>query len=160
MAEFASRGVANTGLGLGIAGTALGLMNGGVSLFGGWGRNGFYNDGYGFPGDRFVNRYEAGMMHENASKQSEIDLLKAEMADEKKMIEMYKYIDGRFREFENEFKGQSVWNAHQSDAIAGLHADIEELRHMTRRYIPKQNIVPEPMDRYNTWVPPINNKTE
>lgn len=30
MAEFASRGVANTGLGFGIAGTALSLLNGGL----------------------------------------------------------------------------------------------------------------------------------
>ena len=41
MAEFASKGVAGTGLGLGIAGTALGLLNGGLGglglggLFGG-----------------------------------------------------------------------------------------------------------------------------
>ena len=30
MAEFASKGVAGSGLGLGIAGTALGLLNGGL----------------------------------------------------------------------------------------------------------------------------------
>lgn len=41
MAEFASKGVAGSGLGLGIAGTALGLLNsgflnGGCGLFGGW----------------------------------------------------------------------------------------------------------------------------
>lgn len=36
MAEFASKGVAGTGLGLGIAGTALGLLNnGGNGLLGG-----------------------------------------------------------------------------------------------------------------------------
>ena len=32
MAEFASKGVAGSGLGLGIAGTALGLLNNGVLL--------------------------------------------------------------------------------------------------------------------------------
>lgn len=31
MAEFASKGVAGSGLGLGIAGTALGLLNNGVT---------------------------------------------------------------------------------------------------------------------------------
>ena len=31
MAEFASKGVAGSGLGLGIAGTALGLLNGGLN---------------------------------------------------------------------------------------------------------------------------------
>lgn len=44
MAEFASKGVAGSGLGLGIAGTALGLLNsgflnGGCGLFGGWNGN-------------------------------------------------------------------------------------------------------------------------
>ena len=34
MAEFASKGVAGTGLGLGIAGTALGLMNGNGGILG------------------------------------------------------------------------------------------------------------------------------
>lgn len=35
MAEFASKGVAGTGLGLGIAGTALGLLNGNGNVLGG-----------------------------------------------------------------------------------------------------------------------------
>jgi len=35
MAEFASKGVAGTGLGLGIAGTALGLLNGNGNILGG-----------------------------------------------------------------------------------------------------------------------------
>ena len=42
--DFASKGVAGAGLGLGIAGTALGLLNGGIpGLFGncnGWNMNG------------------------------------------------------------------------------------------------------------------------
>lgn len=38
MAEFASKGVADSGLGLGIAGTALGLLNGGL--------NGILGNGY------------------------------------------------------------------------------------------------------------------
>lgn len=38
--DFASKGVAGAGLGLGIAGTALGLLNGGIpGLLGGWGYN-------------------------------------------------------------------------------------------------------------------------
>lgn len=43
MAEFASKGVAGSGLGLGIAGTALGVLNGGLGnlLGGGW--NGYNN---------------------------------------------------------------------------------------------------------------------
>lgn len=40
MAEFASKGVAGSGLGLGIAGTALGLLNnGGNGLLGGGNQN-------------------------------------------------------------------------------------------------------------------------
>ena len=34
--EYGSKAAANTGLGFGIAGTALGLLNGGLGMLGGW----------------------------------------------------------------------------------------------------------------------------
>ena len=71
MAEFASKGVAGTGLGLGIAGTALGLMNGGNggilgNLFGG--NNRCYGE------SAPVNRYELGLEQKIASLESGIAL--------------------------------------------------------------------------------------
>ena len=55
--KFASKGVAGSGLGLGIAGTALGLLNGNGlgGLFGGMNPN-----TCGCSENHFVNRYEAG----------------------------------------------------------------------------------------------------
>ena len=43
MADFASKGVAGSGLGLGIAGTALGLLNNNGNLLGGLLGTGNYN---------------------------------------------------------------------------------------------------------------------
>ena len=47
MAEFASKGVAGAGLGLGIAGTALGVLNGGLGNVDKWLENDAYADGEG-----------------------------------------------------------------------------------------------------------------
>ena len=52
MAEFASKGVAGSGLGLGIAGTALGLLNGGLGNILGTG----YNNNCGCNENMLVNR--------------------------------------------------------------------------------------------------------
>ena len=52
--EYASKGVAGSGLGLGIAGTALGLLNGGLgNILGGGCMTGGCGD------NAAVNRYEA-----------------------------------------------------------------------------------------------------
>lgn len=86
-AEYASKGVAGTGLGLGIAGTALGLLNnngngGGLlgGLLGGW--NGFGNQAF---------HQMAGAMGMNAlmEKDAEIAKLKAEKYSDKNDIEVY-----------------------------------------------------------------------
>lgn len=67
MGEFASKGVAGAGLGLGIAGTTLGVLNGmGGNLLGGmWGRSAACSD------DCVVNRYELGLTQEIAAKDAE-----------------------------------------------------------------------------------------
>ena len=53
MAEFASKGVAGSGLGLGIAGTALVVLNGGLgNILGGLTNN------CGCGNNQYINRYE------------------------------------------------------------------------------------------------------
>lgn len=63
--EYASKGMAGAGLGLGITGTALGLLNGGTNLLG----MHTANTGNGVCSEnQYVNRYEMTMAQELAAR--------------------------------------------------------------------------------------------
>lgn len=67
--EYASKAAANTGLGFGIAGTAMGLLNGGLGMLGGWNnRSGCCSE------NMPVTRYELGQESKIAELQSQIAL--------------------------------------------------------------------------------------
>lgn len=102
MAEFASKGVANAGLATGIIGTGLSVLNGSLgNLFGG--RNG---------GDETpVSRYEASQSARIAELETEVKLRDANTYTDKKMLELYQYVDGRLRGVEAQISTQSVVNA-------------------------------------------------
>ena len=92
MAEFASKGVAGTGLGLGIAGTALGLLGNGLgNILGGWGNNGC--------GDNMpINRYELDQSGKISKLESEVALRDANIYNDQKLLEVYKYFDGQVKD--------------------------------------------------------------
>lgn len=131
MAEFASRGVANTGLGFGIAGTALGLLEGAGSLFADrMGRDSTY---------RPVSRYELSLIQENA-------ILKAQADIDKKLVEVYNAINDkananreRFTAFEKE---QLVYNGVNSATIGCLQQQVNALLGMTKMVIPNSSVCP------------------
>ena len=121
MAEFASKGVAGSGLGLGIAGTALGLMNGGFgNFFGGWGNN----CKEGMP----VNRYELGQESTIAKLQSEIALRDANIYNDQKLLEVYKYFDGELKDVRAVQSAQAVTNAKIEGTFAVLGEQINAQR--------------------------------
>lgn len=126
MAEFASKGVAGAGLGTGIAGLSLGVLNsmGGI---GGllWGNRA----GYGICGacneDHIVNRYELGLVQENASLKSDIALRDANTYQDQKMLEMYKYIDGKLSEVHSVLSAQAVNNQATKDSFQLLQERMD-----------------------------------
>lgn len=147
-----SSGVAKGGLTTGIIGTALGglnslaLMGTGVGLLSGAGRNnqpvvvvesggGYGRNGHGYDGDfrdgsycsedRHVNRYELKLQQDNAAKDSEIALLKANTYNDQKSLELYKYVDDRFQEFERELARQAVVNQKTEDSFALVAKDVQ-----------------------------------
>lgn len=67
--------------------------------------------------DHTVNRYELSLQQQIAAKDSQIALRDANTYGDQKMLEMYKYIDGRFREFEGQFGEQAVRNQATKDSI-------------------------------------------
>ena len=143
--EYASKGVAGAGLGTGIAGLSLGVLNslGGMAglagLFGGNGRstaaqndiltamlaasavscNGRNNGPYAFCGSDCdpVTQREMRLVQEIAAKDSQIALRDANTYGDQKMLEMYKYIDGKFIEFEKQFAAQAVQNQATKDSF-------------------------------------------
>lgn len=140
--DYASKGVAGAGLGLGIAGTALGLMggNGLNGILGGWGGN---NCGALFAWER-----------ELSHKDGEIASLRADLATDRKVLELYQYVDGRMRNIEGQLAQQAVVNAQITANVGCMQKNLEVLNGLTKTIIPISNICPPPMERYNSWVAP------
>lgn len=117
--EFATRGVGNTGLGLGIAGTALGLLNGnGNGIFGGL--FGSCNN----PANMAVTRYDAEKDAKLAQKDAEIGLLKSNTFTDQKSLELYAYINNQLTEIRNELCKQQVHNQRTEDSFAMAQRDL------------------------------------
>lgn len=164
MGDYASKGVAGSGLGLGIAGTALGLLNNGGlgGLFGG------------------------NCQNVIAEKDSKIAKLEAEKYSDASNIELYKQIKSELKEtianeratykefnslqeklFKSELEKQSMLTA---QGIQGLQAQINctnnhlnclqtVVNSITKTIVPKEAICPEYMNRYNSWTAPTATET-
>ena len=135
-----SSGVAKGGLTTGIIGTALGglnslaLMGAGIGGLAGLGRGNqpvVVMDGNGYPAggccseDHYVNRYELELQQKIAEKDSQIALRDANTYNDQKNLEMYKYVDGRFREFEQAFAAQAVNNQKTADDVLRVQANLD-----------------------------------
>jgi hypothetical protein len=139
MAEmtYASKGVAGAGLGLGIAGTALGLMNGGLgNILSGWGSNNGCSD------NMPVSRYEQALESKVAKLESEIALRDANIYNDAKTLELYKYVDGKFGAIEKELCDQRVFNATCISNNTCLTNQVAQLMALTKLVIPNGSICP------------------
>ena len=145
MAEvtYASKGVAGSGLGLGIAGTALGLLNNGLgNIFGG----GNYSCHENMP----VNRYELGLQQENAGLKSQIALRDANTYSDQKLLEVYKYFDGEVKDIRAAMcasdKAQAVINAKFESGFAILNTQVASINNtianLTKTVIPNSSVCP------------------
>lgn len=151
--NYASKGVAGAGLGLGIAGTALGVLNG----MGGCGNvfGGLFNGGGNCCHENTtVNRYELGLEQASAAKDSKIALLESTIHTNDKILEVYGYIDGRLRGIEGQIAQQAVVNAQLTANISCMQGNIATLMGLTKTIIPIGNVCPEPMPQYNSWTAP------
>jgi hypothetical protein len=75
--------------------------------------------------DHCVNRYELAMEKELASKDSKIALLEANTYQDQKMLEVYRYFDGKISEINQRLAGQDVRNQGYVDAFRELAKDID-----------------------------------
>lgn len=162
-----SQGVAGAGLGLGIAGTAISLLNGGLIglLNGGNGRNG--NGTTECNDTRTIGALEAELAREKAERYADnvsINTFKeAQNADEK--------LSDRIAVLENFAhninKETAVEKQRVSDNFAFLNNKIDTTKNEILCYcnstfvpgklvMPLDNICPQPMQRYNSWEAPTS----
>lgn len=136
--KFASKGVAGAGLGLGIAGTALGVMAGGlgrVGLFNG-------NGNCGCESQQYVNRYEAGQSARIAELETEVKLRDSNIYTDSKILDLYKYVDGKFSCIEGQLCEQRVYNATNTAALSCLQGQVAQIASLTKLVIPNASVCP------------------
>jgi hypothetical protein len=135
--EYASKGVAGSGLGLGIAGTALGLLNGGL--------NGILGTGCHSnccSENNMINRYELAQESRISKLESEIALRDANIYNDQKLLELYKYVDGKFETVNATLATQAVYNATQTATINCMQGQIAQLMGLTKLVVPNTSVCP------------------
>ena len=127
--EYASKGVAGAGLGTGIAGLALGVLNamGGIGALA-LGNRGTMPGPGGCSENMPVSRYDLEREQQLAAKDSEIALLKANTYNDQKSLEMYAYIDGQLKDIRKTLCDQAVHNQRTEDSFALVRQDVECVR--------------------------------
>ena len=169
---YASKGVGNAGLALGIIGTSLasGILNGnglGSSLFGG-------------NGNRAALAANDAVTLAMAQKDAEIAQLKADKATDAKLVEVYKDLRALDKAQDAAISGlkdrvsaietaaplreqlvlgqvqsvaQSVAsaNAQVQSQIAGIQASLAGI---TKTIVPATAVCPQPMPQFNSWTAP------
>lgn len=133
MAEFASKGVAGTGLGLGIAGTALSLLNGGLSGMVGGGVCGE---------NTAVNRYEMKLTQELAAKDAKIGLLESQVYVDQKLTDVVKDYTAQINALKAQMGEQAVYNATMNGAISCIQGQVAQLMGLTRLVVPNGSVCP------------------
>ena len=180
MAEFASKGVAGTGLGLGIAGTALGLLNGNGNILGG-----ILGGGSQLSALQAENSF---LKAENYSDKNAKEVYMQSLADNNKLRdEAFSFIKPLAEESANnkvelaklqaelkcccekqELREQIVLGKVNELALTtqakfscvdGTIANIMgTLGNITKTIVPIGSVCPTPMPQYNSWAAPAETK--
>lgn len=163
--KYGSKGVAGAGLGLGIAGTALGILAGGLN------GTGLFNNGCNKQNcnhnddtsaiaaaslltglvsnmrstcneDHYVNRYEATQNARIAELETEVKLRDSNIYTDGKILELYKYVDGKFTAVDAALAQQAVYNATNTATINCISGQVAQLMALTKLVIPNGSICP------------------
>ena len=137
--KYASKGVAGAGLGLGIAGTALGVLSGGLNGVGLFNGN---NCNCGCSENHYINRYEAQQSARIAELETEVKLRDSNIYTDSKILDLYKYVDGKFGCIENQLCEQRVYNATNTAALSCLQGQVAQLASLTKLVIPNGSVCP------------------
>lgn len=150
--NYASKGVAGAGLGTGIAGLALGVLNSGFLGNFGIGRAGC-------GGEVPVSRYDAAQAAKIAELETEVKLRDSNIYTDGKILDLYKYFDGEIKGINAQLCQQAVINAQVTANISCMQNAINVLNGLTKTVIPIGNVCPAPMPQYNSWTAPTTTTT-
>ena len=146
--DYASKGVAGAALGTGIAGLSLGALNaiGGLGAlamgnrnqasvpvipaapYGGFGWGGWNGFGGCCSDNMPVTRYDMDKERDIAAKDAEISLLKANIYNDQKTLELYAYVDSQLKDIRQSLCNQAVHNQRTEDSFALVRQDVEAVR--------------------------------
>lgn len=133
--KYASKGVAGAGLGLGIAGTALGLLNngGGLNIFGGNNHN---------CSTPVYTRYDAEKDARIAELETEVKLRDANTYTLGEVGKLRDYLETRLGVIEHELCDQRTYNAVNTTTISCIQGQIATLMGLTKVVIPNSSVCP------------------
>lgn len=122
---------------LGIIGTVLGSL--GVA---GNGVGGLLNNNNVCHENMPVSRYEQGLESKIAKLESEIALRDSTIFTDGKILELYKYVDGKLAGIERELADQRVYNATNIASVNCIASQVNQLYALTKLVIPNTSICP------------------
>jgi hypothetical protein len=145
--DYAKKGVAGTALGLSIGALGVEALRGGLgNLFGGTGCVNAHEAQY--------TRYDAAKDAEIAALKGAIELRDANTYTDGKILELYRYVDGKLEGVNAAINAQAVHNATVNSVIGCLTNQVNELVSLTKTVIPASSICPPVMPLYNSWTAP------
>ena len=138
------RGIAGAGLGLGIAGTALGLLNGGgLGNLLGINPYGVPAGGMVMPSESTpVYRYEAAQAARIAALETEVKLRDANTYTIGEIGKLRDYVDARLDGVNAQIGTQAVVNAQVAANLACLQGTVAQLSGLTKLVVPNSSICP------------------
>ena len=132
--RYASKGVGGTALGLSIGALGAELLGGNLGNFFGGNRNGC--EGH------MVSRYELSQANRIAELETEVKLRDSNIYTDGKILELYKYVDGKFGGVEAQLCEQRVYNATNTAAIACIQGQVAQLMGLTKLVVPNTSVCP------------------
>jgi hypothetical protein len=135
--EFASRGVANTALGLSIGSGVLSLMNGGLGNI-----LGVNSCAVGCNENMPVNRYEADQQAKIAKLESDLALRDATAYVLGETGKLRDYFETKLDRIECQLSDQKAYNAANNAALGCINGQIAQLFSLTKIVVPNTSVCP------------------
>jgi hypothetical protein len=89
-----------------------------------------------------VSRYEQEQAARIAALETEVKLRDSNIYTDGKILELYKYVDGKFAGVEQELCQQRVYNATLNSAMGCINGQIAQLMSLTKLVIPNGSVCP------------------
>ena len=129
--EYGSKGATGAALGLGIAGTALGLLqNGNLGGILGGGCN------------SYVSKSESAVAARVAELETEVKLRDANVFTMGEMNKLRNYVDSKFDGINAQLCNQAVYNATNTATLNCIQGQVAQLMGLTKLVVPNGSICP------------------